>query len=185
MLWFQIYSWYHILVMLLLTVLSVKAYRRSLKKIFLLFLVITIPIILDVTYSKIDSFLLRHKRTTIALLIQGKKITDPTAPEPRYVEYEYKLQKMSTDFFNKENQLRKEYTDAIREKSRSTWLKTLWKRIVFSLSSVLFPIAAIFVCLTEIKHFKHEMFSARLSRDESMIKINHQKLDQKDEQNNF
>lgn len=140
--------------MLLLAILSIKAYRKSLKKVFILFMIISIPTFADKLYTKANLFALKKLHNTIPNLIVGKDIRESSryrSKSAQFVQYEKERGKIWIESSKKQDELKKEYADAIAGQKKRTWLKDLWNNIKWRLPSWLFPIGAIIVCINEIK----------------------------------
>ena len=147
---FKFGSWYLLIAMLVLAILSIKAYRKSLKKIFILFMIISIPSVSDKIYRKLTLYMLQTHHTSLSQMI----LKTDTRGESRSAQYR-QMQKEKSDLWlknsDKQKEIEEKYADAISVRKQRTWLKDLWNNIVWRLPSWLFPIGAIIVCLNEIK----------------------------------
>jgi len=154
---FKFGSWYLLVAMLLLSILSIKAYRCSMKKIFILFMVISVPAFSDKTYTQLNLFTLKKFQNTIPNLITGRDIRDSSrhrSKSAQFVQYQKAQAEIWMEASKKQSELKEEYADAITDQKKRTWLKDLWNNIVWRLPSWLFPVGAIIICINEIKSSK-------------------------------
>lgn len=155
-------TWYLIITMLLLAIVSIKAYRCSLKKIFILFMAISIPTFADKIYAQLNLFSLKKLQNTIPNLIIGRDIRDSSrhsSKSAQFMRYQKAQGEIWMEASKKQDELKEEYADAIAAQKKRTWLKDLWNNIVWRLSSWLFPIGAIIICISEIKSSNHRLHS--------------------------
>ena len=118
-------------------------------------MIISIPVSASKLYAKANLFVLRNFHNTIPNLIRDKSIRESSShrfKSAQFMEYEKKCGEIWMEASDKQDELKKEYADAIAEQKKRTWLKDLWNNIVWRLPSWLFPIGAIIVCINEIKN---------------------------------
>lgn len=146
--------WYLIIAMLVLAIVSIKAYRASLKKVFVLFMIISIPTFADKMYGQLNLLMMRKFHNTIPNLITAREMRESPKyrlKSARYMQYEMKRNELSAEAYKRQAELENEYAEAIAQQKKRNWLKDIWNNIVWRLWSWLFPIAAIIICINEIK----------------------------------
>ncbi len=166
MTWITIESWYYTIAMIVLSVCSIRAYRKTLNKIFILFLIICIPTVADKLYTNINLYLLKNHMTSIPHMLTGKYRNERSPKSPGIIQMEKEKSELWTEYFKKQKEVEKKYEDSISQRKKYTWLKDLWNNIVWRLSSVLFPIVGIIICLQELKKFQpaHGLYGENAGR---------------------
>jgi hypothetical protein len=165
--WMTIESWYDLIMMIVLCVCSIKAYRKSLKKIFLLFVIISLPTTADRLYQEIDHYLLTKQMTSISRILTGKFSSERKYKDSGTIQRDKEISELWTECVEKQKAIDEKYSGSITKRKKHTWIKDSWQNIVWRLSSVLFPIAGIIICIQEIKSSNQNIDPTRKTPVES------------------
>jgi len=150
--------WFTLIAMLLIATLSIIAYRKSLKKIFILFMIISIPLSIDGLLSRINHYMVRHHHRSLSSTIFGRDYLTKLQP-PEYRQMSLEKFTLLKETEEKNRAIDAKYSSEISGYKKKTWPSSLWMNLKYILGQWMLSVGVIMVCLNEIKSSNHRFHS--------------------------
>ena len=148
------YLLYSLIAMLSIAVLSILAYRKSLKKVFIVFMIVAIPVSINNIYRTYRHLMLKYCPVDTYLSLHKNR-----RPSTVYWEMEKKKSAIWNKAITETKQIEKDYAQDVAAENPIRRLNGWWQRFLGILQVYLLPIGVIIVCTNEIKKSNHRFHS--------------------------